>query len=313
MKIAFFATPDIALESFKYFIDSNDYEVCALVTQPPKPSCRGKKIIQSKIKTMALENGIEVFEPHKISKEPDIIEKLKSFECDFFVTFAFGQILSQEVIDIPKFVTINLHASLLPCYRGANPICEAILNGDKITGITTMKTTLELDAGDICLQEEINLDDDITTPELMKKISSLSPALLDKTLKGLYEGTLKTKPQDCTKATFTKKITKDEKNIDWNNDAKKIHDKIRAMNTINTCHTNFGGKIIKILKTKVVDSDKNARCGEVICVNKEGVCVCCANKAILLLSVKPEGKGEMSAYNWSLGAKIKAGDILGQC
>lgn len=313
MKIAFFATPDIALESFKYFINSDEYEVCALVTQPPRPSCRGRKIIQSKIKTLAVESGIEVFEPYKISKEPEIIEKLKAMECDFFVTFAFGQILSQEVIDIPKYATINLHASLLPCYRGANPICEAILNGDKKTGITTMKTVLELDAGDICLQEEINLDDDITTPELMQKISALSPILLDKTLKGLYFGTLKPIPQDGTKATFTKKITKDEKNIDWHKDAKKIHDKIRAMNTINTCHTSFGGKIIKILKTKVVDMDKKVKCGEVISVNKDGICVGCADKAVLLLSVKPEGKGEMSAYNWSLGVKIKTGDILGQC
>ena len=115
MKIAFFATPDIAIESFKYFIESKDYEVCALVTQPPKPSNRGKKIVQSKIKTIALENNIEVLEPQKISKEPEIIQKLKSYNCDFFITFAFGQILSQEVIDIPKFATINLHASLLPC------------------------------------------------------------------------------------------------------------------------------------------------------------------------------------------------------
>ncbi len=313
MKIAFFATPDIAIESFKYFINSKEYEVCALVTQPPKPSNRGKKIVQSKIKTIALENNIEILEPEKISKEPEIISKLKSFNCDFFITFAFGQILSQEVIDIPKFATINLHASLLPCYRGANPICEAILNGEKITGITTMKTALELDAGDICLQQEIALDDKINTPELMEKISNLSPKLLDETLKGIYQGTLIPRKQQHDKATFTKKIKKEDKSIDWSQSAKKIHDKIRAMHTINTCHTKFNGKLVKILKTKVADSNKKTKCGEILNINKDGICVCCGDKAILILSVKPEGKGEMSAYNWSLGAKIKTGDTFEIC
>ncbi len=313
MKIVFFATPDIAIESFKYFINSKDYEVCALVTQPPKPSCRGKKIIQSKIKTIAIENNIDILEPKKISKEPELIHKLKSYKSDFFVTFAFGQILSDEVINIPKYATINLHASLLPCYRGANPICEAILNGDKKTGITTMKTVLELDAGDICLQEEILLDEEITTPELMSKISSLSPALLDKTLKGLYKGTLKTIKQDKNRATFTKKITKEDKQINWESDAQKIHNKIRAMHTINTCHTSFNGKLVKILKTKVINNDNKARCGEVLSIGKNGISICCAKDALLLISVKPEGKNEMSAYNWSLGAKIKTGDILKSC
>ena len=313
MKIVFFATPDIAINSFKYFINSKDYEVCALVTQPPKPSKRGKKIVQSNIKTIATENKIEVLEPDKISKETEIIKKLKSYNCDFFITFAFGQILSQEVIDIPKYATINLHASLLPLYRGSNPICEAIMNGDKKTGITTMKTVLELDAGDICLQKEIELDDQINTPELMEKISTLSPDLLDKTLKSIYKGTLKAIKQDNQKATFTKKIKKEDKGIDWTQDAKQIHNKVRAMHTINTCHTIFNEKLIKILKTKIVKTAKKSNCGEVTGISKDGICVCCGEEAILLISVKPEGKGEMSAYNWSLGAKIKVGDIFKSC
>lgn len=313
MKIVFFATPDIAIESFEYFIKSDDYEVSALVTQPPKPSNRGKKIVERKIKTIARENSIDVFEPQKISKEPEIIEKLKQYECDFFITFAFGQILSQEVIDIPKYGTINLHASLLPLYRGANPICEAILNGETKTGITTMKTALELDAGDICLQQEINLDEEINTPELMQKISNMSPKLLDETLKGLYSGKLTPRKQEHTKATFTKKIKKEDKNINWEQGAKKIHDKIRAMHTINTNHTKFNSKLVKILKTKPVKCSQGKKCGEVISIDKNGICVCCGEDALLLVSVKPEGKGEMSAYNWSLGAKIKTGDIFEQC
>ena len=157
IKIVFFATPDIALESFNFFINSPKYEVLALVTQKAKAANRGKKITQRNITLTAKENNIEVFEPDRISKEPDIIEKLKALKSDFFITFAFGQILSQEVIDIPKFGIINLHASLLPEYRGANPIAQSIIDGKTKTGITTMKTALELDSGDICLQDEIEI------------------------------------------------------------------------------------------------------------------------------------------------------------
>ena len=139
MRVVFFATPDIAINSFNFFINSPDYEVLALVTQKAKPQDRGKKVVQREITNIAKSNNIVVFEPDKISKEPEIIEKLKSLKPDFFITFAFGQILSQEVIDIPKFATINLHASLLPEYRGANPIATAIIDGKKITGIETIQ------------------------------------------------------------------------------------------------------------------------------------------------------------------------------
>ena len=170
IKVVFFATPNIALNSFNFFINSKDYDVLALVTQKAKAQNRGKKIVEREITKIAKENNITVFEPDKISREPDVIEKLKEMKPDFFVTFAFGQILSQEVIDIPKFATINLHASLLPEYRGANPIATAIIDGKKETGITTMKTVLELDAGDICLQEKIEITHEMNVIELMDKI-----------------------------------------------------------------------------------------------------------------------------------------------
>ena len=137
IKVIFFATPDIALKSFDFFINSSDYEVLALVTQKAKAANRGNKIVERNITKIAKENNIPVFEPDKISREPEIIEQLKALKPDFSVTFAFGQILSQEVIDIPKFATINLHASLLPEYRGANPIAQSIIDGKTKTGITT--------------------------------------------------------------------------------------------------------------------------------------------------------------------------------
>ena len=308
MKIVFFATPDIAINSFKYFINSSEYEVSALVTQKAKPQNRGKKIVERNITKIAKENSIPVFEPEKISSDVEIIKKLKALEADFFVTFAFGQILSQEVIDIPKFSTINLHASLLPQYRGANPIAQSIIEGNNITGITTMKTVLELDKGDICLQEKIEIPINMNVIELMEKISYLSPNLLDKTLKGLFDNTLKPTPQDETKATFTKKIRKEEKIIDWNNENINLHNKIRGMYQINTPHTTFNNKIIKILKTEIINKEYNAQNGEIVEILKDGIIVKCAYGAIKILKVKPEGKNEMLSSDWIRGARIKTGD-----
>lgn len=309
IKIIFLATPDIALESFKYFINSPDYCVCALVSQKAKAQNRGKKIIERNITKLAKENNIPVFEPDKISKEKDIIEKLKSYNPDFLITFAFGQILSQEVIDIAKYATINLHASLLPLYRGANPICQAIMDGCSKTGITTMKTVLELDAGDICLQKEIDITPEMNVVELMNIISLESPLLLDKTLKGLYEGNLKPIKQDSSKATFTKKIKKEEKIIDWSMDAQKLHDKIRAMYQINTNHTTFNNKIIKILKTQVVPYQSN-NIGTIVKIEKDGIVAECKNNALKIITLKPEGKSEMNATDWVRGTRVKVGDCF---
>lgn len=309
MKIVFLATPDITLNTFEFFINSADYEILALVTQPAKAQNRGKKIVERNITKLAKANNIEVFEPVKISKDIETIAKLKALKPDFFVTFAFGQILSQEVIDIPKFATINLHASLLPEYRGANPISQAIIDGKTKTGITTMKTVLALDAGDICLSEEIEITPNMNVIELMEKISALSPKLLDKTLKGLFNDSLKPIAQDETKATFTKKLTKEDKKINWDSDAYTLHNKIRGMYEINTNHTTFEGKIIKVLKTEVVETKTN-KPGEIIEILKDGIIVSTKKNALKLITIKPEGKGEMRASDWVNGSKAKKGDFF---
>lgn len=314
VKIVFFATPKIALKSFKALVKSGKYEVLALVTQPPRAANRGKKVIDSDIKKLALENNIKIFEPERISKDPEAICALKCMEPDFFVTFAFGQILSQEVLDIPKHGTINLHASLLPKYRGADPIRCCLLNGDCKSGITTMLTVLELDAGDICLCDEIELSENINSIELGEVISERSPVLIQETIDKLLSKELTPKEQEHSEATFTKKITKADKEIDWTQDGRKIHNKIRALVGNYTTQSTFRGKIIKFIKSAHVQNLQNiqnsqdAQAGEVLNVSKAGVLVKCTNDAILLQEVKPEGKGTMSAYSWSLGSGIKAGD-----
>ena len=171
IKTVFFATPDIALKSLEYLYNSQYIEILAVVTQPDKLAGRGNKIQASPIKQFALEKNIKFFQPKSIRKEIDIQNEIKNLEPDFFVTFAFGQILSLEVLDIPKYETINLHASLLPKYRGANPIQRALINGDKKTGICTMITDVGLDSGDVCLSKEIKLTEKYQTKYLSPKFS----------------------------------------------------------------------------------------------------------------------------------------------
>lgn len=302
IKIVFFGTPKIAVKSLEYLNNSKDFEVAAVVTQPDKPAGRGKKLSMSPVKEYALSHNIPVFQPKSIRKEPEILEELKKIKPDFFVTFAFGQILSQEVLDIPKYHTINLHASLLPKYRGANPIQRAIINGDKETGICTMITELGLDCGDVCLKKVISISDSMNCEELFEQISDLSPKLLAETLKGLVDGSIKPVPQCEDGVCMANKLTKEETLIDWSNPAEKIHNLVRGIYKSPCAYFLHDGKIIKVLETKV-EKGISGKPGELIKAGKDGVQFGCGQDCITLLRVKPEGKGEMPARDWYNGIK----------
>lgn len=304
IKIVFFGTPEIAVKSLEYLHKNSDIEVLAVVTQPDKPAGRGRKITMSPVKAYALNNNIEVFQPKSIRKEPEIIQALQKLSPDFFITFAFGQILSQEVLDIPKFHTINLHASLLPRYRGANPIQRAIINGDKETGICTMITELGLDCGDVCLKEVIPISDTMNCEELCEQISEKSPILLEKTIKGLFDNTLVAEPQCEDGVCMANKLTKDECLINWENSADNIHNLVRGIYKSPGAFFLHDGKIIKVLETKVIEQSTSSNCNDVE-VTKEGIKVCCGRDCLLIIKVKPEGKGEMFARDWYFGLKNK--------
>ncbi len=301
INIVFFGTPSIALKSLEYLYNSNDINVLAVVTQPDKPAGRGQKLSMSPIKVFAVENGIPVFQPKSIRKSPEIQEELKKLSPDFFVTFAFGQILSQEVLDIPKYETINLHASLLPKYRGANPIQRAIINGDKVTGICTMITELGLDCGDICLKEVIDIPDTMNCEQLFQEISEKSPRLIEETLKGLVDNSIVPQKQDEECVCMANKLTKEETKIDWSKSAEEIHNLVRGIYKFPSAYFEYNGKIIKVLETKVVEG--SGKIGEFVKFSKEGILVGCGKDCILLVKVKPEGKGEMFARDWANGLK----------
>lgn len=300
INIVFFGTPVIALKSLEYLYNSDKVNVLAVVTQPDKPAGRGHKLSMSPLKEFALSKGLPVFQPKSIRKEPEIQEELKKLNPDFFVTFAFGQILSQDVLDIPKYETINLHASLLPKYRGANPIQRAIINGEKETGICTMITELGLDCGDVCLKEVIPISDNMTCVDLFEQISDKSPELIEKTLTGLVENTITPQKQCEDGVCMANKLTKEETLIDWSKPAEEIHNLVRGIYKFPSAYFMYNNKIIKVLETRVVEA--SAPCGEFVRVAKEGIIVGCGKDCILLVKVKPEGKGEMPAKDWANGA-----------
>ena len=301
IKVIFFGTPKIALKSLEYLINSDKIDVLAVVTQPDKPAGRGHKLTMSPIKECALSHCLPVFQPKSIRKEPEIQEKLKNLAPDFFVTFAFGQILSQEVLDIPKYETINLHASLLPKYRGANPLQRAIIDGENQTGICTMITELGLDCGDVCLKEPIEISQTLNCVQLFDIVSEKSPEMIEKTLIGLVDKSIIPEKQCEEGVCMANKLTKDECKINWNNSALSIHNLVRGIYQCPGAYFMFNDKIIKVLETKVMQG--HGAVGEFINVNKEGIEVACGDGSILLTRIKPEGKGEMSAKDWYNGVK----------
>lgn len=301
IKIVFFGTPDIGLKSLEYLYNSDQIDVLAVVTQPDKPAGRGHKLQMSPIKKFAVENNIPVFQPKSIRKEPEIQEALKKLEPDFFVTFAFGQILSQEVLDIPKYETINLHASLLPRYRGANPIQRAIINGDKETGICTMITELGLDCGDVCQKLVIPISDTMNCEELWNEIAEKSPKMIEETLEGLKNKTLTPQKQCKDGVCMANKLTKEECLIDWTKTNIEIHNLIRGICRCPSAYFLFNEKIIKVIESEAVDG--SGEVGKIVNHSKEGVDIACGKGLLRLIKVKPEGKGEMFAKDWYNGVK----------
>lgn len=302
IKIVFFGTPDIGLKSLDYLNNSADIDVLAVVTQPDKPAGRGNKIQMSPIKKYAIEHEIKIFQPKSIRKEVEIQRELKKLCPDFFVTFAFGQILSQEVLDIPKYETINLHASLLPKYRGANPIQRAIINGDSETGICTMITELGLDCGDICKKLVIPISGNMTCEELWAEIADKSPQMIEQTLIGLKDSTIVPQKQCEDGACMANKLTKEECLIDWSKTNNEVHNLVRGICRSPGAYFKLNDKIVKVIKTLPIEG--SGKVGEIVSHSKNGVDIACSKGLVRLITVKPEGKGEMPASAWYNGVRL---------
>jgi len=305
INLIFMGTPDFSVPALKSLINCKDINVLAVVTNHDKPVGRKQILSPSPVKVCGVENNIKVLQYDKIRLEG--YEDIKALSPDIIVTCAFGQILSQEILDIPRFGVINIHASLLPKYRGASPIHFAIQNGEKQTGITIMKTEYEVDSGDIICQESIDILDKETTGELFERLSILGANMIVEAVKNVVSGNVKYIKQDHEKATFTKMIKKDMAKIDWNKDANFIYNQIRAFNPSPIAFTFLGGEMLKIYSAKI--GDKKGACGEVISF-KDNLEIACKNGSIIVEEVQKAGGKRMNIKDFLRGSKILEGTIL---
>lgn len=319
MKIVFMGTPDFAKESLEAVYNAG-HEVLAVVTNPDKPSGRGMKMTPSPVKEFALEKNIKIYQPLKVRENFEFIEEIKNLKPDVICVVAYGKILPKEILDIPPKGCINVHGSLLPKYRGAAPIQWAVLNGDKVTGITTMYMDVGMDTGDMILKEEVEIGDDETTGELWDKLSKIGGELLVKTLNKVEEGTAPRQKQgeDFTLAPM---LDKQMAKIDWKNKtAQEIKNLVRGLNPIMGAYTFLNGKKIKFWKVQVVSSnelmydEENIRIfknGTVIVSDvKDGIFIKTKQGILKVLEIQGENAKRMSIQDYLRGNTINEFEVF---
>ena len=305
MKVIFMGTPDFAVETLEAVIKAG-HEVALVVTQPDKPKGRGNAMQASPVKECALAHGIEVYQPKKI-REQECVDYLEGFGADIFVVAAFGQILSQALLDMPKYGCINVHASLLPKYRGAAPIQWAVINGEQTTGVTIQQMDIGIDTGDIIAQEELTLAADETGGSLFDKLAAVGASLCVKAMEQIASGTATRTPQDESAATHTSMIRKDFGHIDWNKSAKEIERLIRGLNPWPSAYTHLDGKTLKIWKATVKDSESGEKPGCIVDVTKDAILVQTGEGVLQLDEIQLEGKKRMACDAFLRGYHIEKG------
>ena len=311
MKIIYMGTPDFAVAPLEAILKAG-HEVTAVVTQPDRQKGRGREVQYSPVKECALSYGIPVLQPLKI-KEGDAVEELRKYPADIFVVAAFGQLLSEEILNMPRLGCINIHASLLPAYRGAAPIQWCVINGEEKTGVTIMQMAKGMDTGDILLQKEVVLDEKETGGSLFDRLMETGAELIVEVLPKIEAGELTPVVQKEELATYAGKITKDMGNIDFAKSAVTIERLIRGLNPWPSAFTHYKGKILKIWEADVVSECANAENpvpGTVIAMDKESFTLATGEGALRIRSLQPEGKKRMSCAEFMRGYEVKVGEAL---
>lgn len=311
MKILFMGTPDYAAAALEALFEAG-HEIVAVVTQPDKSKGRSKELIPSPVKIAAGKHGVPIMQPGRI-KTPESVEALRQFKADVYIVAAFGQILSQEILDIPPCGSLNIHASLLPKYRGASPIQHAILAGEEKTGITIMHMDAGIDTGDILYQKEILIMPEDTYETLYDKLKVLGGAAVTEALALLEQGKLTPQKQREEDSSYAPLIDKEMGRIDFANDAWAIDRQIRAMTPWPSAFTGYGGKQLKIWKASpsVAENTYARKPGEILRVGKDFIMVAAGEGALCVAEVQLEGKKRMSVHDFLLGVKMLPGEILG--
>lgn len=304
MRIVFMGTPDFAAASLKKLIDKK-YDITAVFTQPDKPRDRGMKLSYSPVKELALENNIPVYQPTKL-RDGTATELIKSLDPDILVVVAYGRILPDDMLEVPKYGAINVHASLLPKYRGAAPIQWAVLNGDKITGVTTMYLASEMDTGDIIYTAETEIGEFETSGELFDRLMIMGAELLDRTLRDIEAGTAPRTPQDHSKASYVKMLDKSLSPIAWAKTPREVIKQIYGLQPWPVATAELDGKIFKIYSAEYTQNKTDKAPGSVVSAGKKGIEIACLDgETVLITELQAAGKKRMKASDYLLGHPIK--------
>lgn len=313
MKVIFMGTPDFSVGTLEALADAG-HEICLAVTQPDKPKGRGKEMQFPPVKEAAVRRGIPVFQPKRV-RTPESVEYLKSFQADVFVVVAFGQILTKELLEMAPFGCINVHASLLPKYRGAAPIQWAILRGEQVTGVTTMQMDEGIDTGDMLLKTEVPITPEETGESLHDKLAAAGAQLAVRTLEELGAGTLHPEKQGESPTPYAKMLDKKMGSIDWNRSAAEIERLVRGLNSWPSAYTHWNGKVMKIWKADVKsdqsgDTKEQAAPGTVLGVEKDSFSVQTGDGVLVVREVQLPGKKHMEVQAFLRGNTVVPGTVL---
>lgn len=309
MKIVFMGTPDFSVNALESLIEAG-HEVAAVVTQPDKKKGRGEKVQFSPVKEAALKHGLTVYQPQKVRDE-EFVNILKDIAPDVIVVIAFGQILSKEILELAPYGCINVHASLLPKYRGAAPIQWAVIDGEEKSGVTTMQMDEGIDTGDILEVVEVVLDEKETGGSLFDKLAKEGAKLIVQTLESAKNGKLNPVKQDHEKSNYAKMLKKELGNIDFSKDAVSIERLVRGLNPWPSAYTKFRGKTLKIWDTEVTDKEYDGDFGEIVDIDKTTFTVKTGKGSLIINELQLEGKKRMTTDAFLLGNKLEKGEVLG--
>ena len=310
MRIVFMGTPDFAVGSLQALCESGKHEILAVVTQPDRPKGRGNKLLQTPVKEYALAQGLTVYQPQKV-KTPEFVELLHELQPELIVVAAFGQFLSKEILELPKYGCINVHASLLPKYRGAAPIQYAIIKGEKESGVTIMQMDIGMDTGAMLDKVVVPIAENTTMGELHDALREQGAALLLQVIDKIATGTAVAEPQDNEQATYATLLDRSMEHIDWSKTAQEVHNLIRGFNPAPSTFTKLpNGKSLKIWSSKMTDKSSAAAAGTVIETGKHSFFVACGEGVLEITEVQPESKKRMPAQVFLNGRGVQEGDLL---
>lgn len=315
MRIVFMGTPDFAVPTLAALIASSEHEVVAVVTQPDRPKGRGQKMLLTPVKEFALAHSLPVLQPQRVKNNEEFLSEITALAPDLIVVVAFGHILPSSILKLPLYGCVNVHASLLPKYRGAAPLHYVILQGEDESGVTTMQMDEGMDTGDMLLSAAVNISNGMTMGELHDELKEVGANLLLQTINEIENGTVKAIKQNSEEATYAALLDKKIEKIDWNESAVTIHNKIRGLNPWPGAYTVLSnGHKLKLWRSSVSTEifSVSAEPGTIVAINAEGFIVACGAGTVQILEVQPESKKKMSAVVYCNGYKPQIGDYLGK-